>query len=242
MSESLKHLALIMDGNGRWAQARGQNRFWGHKKGADVAQEIVEKTVQQTNIKHLTLYAFSTENWSRPREEVDFLFKLLDNHLEKKSKTLIENNIILKTIGDLTPLPHSLCQRIESIKEKTKDNTGLTLTLGLNYGGKQEIISTINTFIEKNPGHKVTQETFEKLISPDPFSNPDLIIRTSGEMRLSNFMIWQSAYSELYFTDTLWPDFTFTELQSVINQFSSRSRRFGALSPSQSNTLSQAGL
>lgn len=244
MTESLKHLALIMDGNGRWAQARGQNRFWGHKKGADTAQMIVEKTIQNTNIKYLTLYAFSTENWSRPKEEVDFLFKLLDSHLEKKSRSLIENNVILKTIGDLKPLPHSLCQRIESIKEKTKNNTGLVLTLGLNYGGKQEIINTVNAFIEEHPGEKLNQDIFEQLINSSKAPNPDLIIRTSGEMRLSNFMIWQSAYSELFFTDTLWPDFTFKELKDVLNEFSKRSRRFGSLKDPSSDvkTLSQAGL
>ena len=242
MTESLKHLALIMDGNGRWAQARGQNRFWGHKKGADTAQEIVEKTIQHTNIKYLTLYAFSTENWSRPKEEVDFLFKLLDSHLEKKSRSLIENNVILKTIGDLKPLPHSLCKRIESIKEKTKNNTGLVLTLGLNYGGKQEIINTINHFIKESPGKSINQDEFDELINSSKVPDPDLIIRTSGEMRLSNFMIWQSAYSELFFTNTLWPDFTFEELQSVLNQFSTRSRRFGALDSSDLKSISQAGL
>ena len=231
MLNQLRHLALIMDGNGRWAQAHGKNRFWGHKKGAEVAQNIVEHSVQSTNIEYLTLYAFSTENWARPKEEIDFLFKILDVHLEKKGQTLVDNNIVFRTIGDLRPLPHSLKKRIEKIKSTTKSNTGLVLTLGLNYGGREEIIEATNHFIQKNPGKPISQEILSFYLKTDELPHPDFIIRTSGEMRLSNFMIWQAAYAELYFTKTLWPDFSFSELQEAIDHFSQRQRRFGSLVP-----------
>jgi undecaprenyl diphosphate synthase len=229
MIDHPSHLALIMDGNGRWAQARGKSRLLGHKKGAEVAQEIVECCIQKSGVKYLTLYAFSTENWSRPKEEIDFLFKLLDSHFDKKSKTLIENNIVLKTIGDLKPLPHSLQKRIESIKKDSFNNTGLVLTLGLNYGGRQEIIEAVNNFTSKNPGKTITDKDLSESLNTNSLPDPDLIIRTSGEMRLSNFMTWQSAYSELYFTKTLWPDFTYEELEIAFKNFSKRQRRFGSI-------------
>ena len=229
MSDQPRHLALIMDGNGRWAQARGKNRFWGHKKGAEVAQNIVEHCVQNTEIEYLTLYAFSTENWSRPKEEIDFLFQLLDTHLEKKSQILIDNNVVLKTIGDLRPLPHSLKKRIDKMKLATKNNTGLVLTLGLNYGGRQEVIEATNRYIQENPGKPISEGLMSFYLKTDELPHPDFIIRTSGEMRLSNFMIWQAAYSELYFTDTLWPDFRFIELEKALEHFAKRQRRFGSL-------------
>ncbi len=229
MIDHPSHLALIMDGNGRWAQARGKSRLLGHKKGAEVAQDIVEGCIQKSGVKYLTLYAFSTENWSRPKEEIDFLFKLLDSHFDKKSKSLIENNIILKTIGDLKPLPYSLQKRIESIKKDSFNNTGLVLTLGLNYGGRQEIVEAVNGFTANNPGKTITEKELSKSLNTNNLPAPDLIIRTSGEMRLSNFMTWQSAYSELYFTKTLWPDFTYDELELAFDDFSKRQRRFGSV-------------
>ena len=229
MSDQPRHLALIMDGNGRWAQARGKNRFFGHKKGAEVAQNIVEHCIRNTNIKYLTLYAFSTENWARPREEINFLFHILNVHLEKKSQILIDNNVVLKTIGDLTPLPHSLKQRIKKMKLATQSNTGLVLTLGLNYGGRQEVIEATNRFIQENPGKPISEDLMSFYLKTDELPHPDFIIRTSGEMRLSNFMVWQAAYTELYFTDTLWPDFKFQELQKALNHFAQRQRRFGSV-------------
>jgi len=233
MSGHPNHLALIMDGNGRWAQAQGKSRIWGHKKGSEVAQNIIEHCVQSTDIKFLTLYAFSTENWSRPKDEVDFLFKLLDSHLEKKGKTLIENNIVLKTMGDLMPLPYSLKNRIEKMKDATKSNTGLVLTLGLNYGGRQEIINATNRFIKENPGKAISENLLSFYLNTEELPKPDFIIRTSGEMRLSNFMIWEAAYSELYFSETLWPDFRFEELKTLLDNFSQRQRRFGSISTKQ---------
>ncbi|MGH1467451.1 MAG: polyprenyl diphosphate synthase [Bdellovibrionales bacterium] len=226
MSKDPKHIAFIMDGNGRWANSRNKNRFWGHLKGSEVAQKIVEHCAQKTSIEFLTLYAFSTENWSRPEEEVHFLFKLLDRHIRKKQGYLISNNVRLKVIGDLKALPADLQESINSIAQETSTNTGLNLVLALNYGGRQELVSAINTHLATNKG-PLTEETISKALSSDGIPDPDFIIRTSGEQRLSNFMLWQAAYSELYFTNTLWPDFTSKDLDLALQEYQKRNRRFG---------------
>jgi len=235
MTQSPKHVAFIMDGNGRWAEARNKNRFWGHIKGSEVAQTIVEHCSQNTNVDFLTLYAFSTENWSRPLEEVTFLFKLLDRHLKKKSKYLIENNVKLKVIGRLKQLPDDLQKSIECLVNKTQSNTGLNLTLALNYGGKQDLVDKINLHFQ-NSTAPIDEEKIDALMSDDGMPNPDLIIRTSGEQRLSNFMLWQSAYSELYFTKILWPDFTAQNLDDAIEAYQGRDRRFGSIAKPIRNT------
>jgi undecaprenyl diphosphate synthase len=222
-----KHIALIMDGNGRWAEARNKNRFWGHIKGSEVAQTIVEHCSQNTEIECLTLYAFSTENWSRPFEEVKFLFKLLERHLKKKSDYLIENNVCLRVIGRLEQLPVDLQSSISRLVEKTKNNNGLNLTLALNYGGKQELVDKINHHFSIT-SMPIDEQRIDQLLAEGGNTNPDLIIRTSGEQRLSNFMLWQSAYSELYFTKTLWPDFAPADLDEAIAAFQGRERRFGS--------------
>jgi len=235
MIQPPKHVAFIMDGNGRWATARNKNRFWGHIKGSEVAQTIVEHCSQNTEVNFLTLYAFSTENWSRPLEEVTFLFKLLERHLKKKSKYLIDNNVRLRVIGRLEQLPEDLQKSIESLVSKTYSNTGLNLTLALNYGGKQDLIDKINRHFQNDQG-PIDEQTMDSLMSFDGIPDPDLIIRTSGEQRLSNFMLWQSAYSELYFTKTLWPDFTPDDLDEAISVYQGRDRRFGSVARSIKNT------
>lgn len=226
MSKDPKHIAFIMDGNGRWANSRNKNRFWGHLKGSEVAQRIVEYCAQKTSVEFLTLYAFSTENWSRPKEEVHFLFKLLDRHIRKKQGYLLSNNVRLKVIGDLKALPLDLQESIQNIIQKTSTNTGLNLILALNYGGRQEIVSVVNTHLKENKG-PLTEKIISDALSADGIPDPDFIIRTSGEQRLSNFMLWQAAYSELYFTNTLWPDFKSSDLDLALKEYQKRNRRFG---------------
>ena len=224
---SPKHVALIMDGNGRWANARRKNRFWGHLKGSEVAQSIVEHCSQKTNVEFLTLYAFSTENWSRPQEEVNFLFKLLERHLRKKQAYLISNNVKLKVIGELSALPEDLQKSINDLIAKTSTNTGLNLVLALNYGGRQEIVSKINKYFSQSKEPLTEKLVCALMSAQNEIPEPDMIIRTSGEQRLSNFMLWQSAYSELYFTDVLWPDFTPKDFDLALSNYQSRTRRFG---------------
>lgn len=222
-----KHVGIIMDGNGRWAQKQGKNRFWGHLKGSEVAQKIVEHCALKTSIKYLTLYAFSTENWSRPREEVDFLFQLLRRHLAQKGNLLLENNVKLKVIGDLNPLPAPLVNEIESLVEKSKDCSGLNLVLGLNYGGRQELVRAANSLIRNHNNVDISEEEFSQALFTKDLPDVDLVIRTSGEKRISNFLLWQIAYSEFYFSDTLWPDFSTQELDDALIEFNRRDRRFG---------------
>ena len=217
-----------MDGNGRWAQARGKNRFWGHLKGSEVAQSIIEHCALKTNVKFLTLYAFSTENWSRPFDEVSFLFKLLERHLKKKSDYLAANDVRLRVIGNLKQLPESLQQSIGALVKKTSTNKGLNLTLALNYGGRQELLEKVNLHFQNNQG-SLDEKSLDKLMLSDGIPEPDYIIRTSGEQRLSNFMLWQAAYSELYFTKTLWPDFKPQDLDLALESFKNRNRRFGCV-------------
>jgi undecaprenyl diphosphate synthase len=230
-----------MDGNGRWAEARNKNRFWGHLKGSEVAQSIVEYSALNTDIKFLTLYAFSTENWSRPFDEVSFLFKLLERHLKKKSDYLAANNVKLRVIGNLKQLPGSLQESIESLINKTKGNSGLNLTLALNYGGRQELLEKINAHFE-NDSTPLDEKSLDSLMLSDGIPAPDYIIRTSGEQRLSNFMLWQAAYSELYFTKTLWPDFKPSDLDHALESFKNRERRFGCVlnkEPKEKNQLTK---
>ncbi len=226
MKTTPKHVAFIMDGNGRWAISKNKHRFWGHLKGSETAQQIVEYCASKTSIEFLTLYAFSTENWSRSKEEVSFLFKLLHRHIKKKQGYLISNNVCLRVIGDLNPLPLELRENILTIVKKTSKNTGLNLVLALNYGGRQELILAINTHI-KNSSMPMTESSLCKILSADGIPEPDYIIRTSGEQRLSNFMLWQSAYAELYFTKVLWPDFKPQDLELALKEYQQRNRRFG---------------
>ena len=226
MSNKLEHLAIIMDGNGRWAKNRGQNRTKGHEKGAEVVRDITTFCSNNPEIKTLTLYAFSTENWKRPKLEVEFLMKLLGNYLKKELNTYMEENIKFETIGDLTPFSSRLKKIIENTKEKTKNNTKLTQVLALNYGAQDEIVRAVNKL--NSESKEITIESLSQSLD-SPYSDIDLLIRTSGEQRLSNFLLWQVAYAEFFFTNTLWPDFSPKELESIIDNFKNRERKFGGI-------------
>jgi len=219
------HLAIIMDGNGRWAKKRGLKRIEGHKKGAEVVKEITTYCANNPEIEILTLYAFSTENWKRPKMEVDFLMKLLDNWLKKELNTYIENEVKFDVIGDISKFSDKLRDRIEYTKEVTKDFNKLTQVLALNYGSRDEITRAVKKLIKKN--EEITPENIQKNL--DISRDVDLLIRTSGEIRVSNFLLWQIAYAEMFFTPTLWPDFTSKELEEIIEQFKKRERRFGGI-------------
>ena len=219
------HLAIIMDGNGRWAKKRGFKRVEGHKRGAEVVKEITTYCANNPEINVLTLYAFSTENWKRPKMEVEFLMKLLDNWLKKELKTYIENEVKFEVIGDISKFSPKLQKRIEYTKEATKDFKKLTQVLALNYGSRDEITRAVKKLVNAN--EEITPENIQKNL--DISRDVDLLIRTSGEIRLSNFLLWQIAYAEMFFTETFWPDFTPKELEGIINQFKKRERRFGGI-------------
>ncbi len=221
-----EHIAMIMDGNGRWAKERGLKRTAGHKKGAEVVREITTYCAK-IGIKYLTLYAFSTENWKRPKLEVEYLMKLLEKYLKEELEVYLENNIRFRAIGDLSKFSKSLQNRILKTQELTSSCNGLTQVLALNYGSKDEIIRAIKKLNEK--GLEVSEENLESCLDTAGISPVDIMIRTSGEVRLSNYLLWQNAYAEMFFVQTYWPDFTKTELDDIISDFSRRERRFGAV-------------
>ena len=223
----LKHLAIIMDGNGRWAEKRGLKRTKGHEQGAETIREITTCCAKHPTIETATFYAFSTENWKRPKLEVEFLMKMLDKYLKDELHTYQEQNIRFQAIGDLSSFSHALQKRIKETEELTKNNTSLTQILALNYGGRAEITHAVNTLIKQGKEH-VTEEDISSALQT-PYSDIDLLIRTSGEERISNFLLWQLSYSEFYFTTTLWPDFTAKELLEIIQIYEQRSRRFGGI-------------
>ena len=229
------HIAIIMDGNGRWAAKRHRDRVFGHIKGARVAKKIVESCVHY-KLKHLTLYAFSEENWGRPESEVNFLMLLLSRYIKKERETMIKNNIRFRCIGQLEKIPAPIVQEIETTMKLTRDNTGLSLTFALSYGGRQEITRAVKNIAELVESKKLSvQDINEPLINQmmqtAPAPDPELLIRTSGECRLSNFLPWQTVYSELYFTDILWPDFKREDFSQAIAWYESRERRFGKTTP-----------
>jgi len=222
--DDLKHIAIIMDGNGRWAKKQGKIRTFGHTAGAKKVIEIT-KEISNLGIKYLTLYAFSTENWKREKSEVSFLMKLLSKFLKKELKTLLENDIRFRIIGDLSKFSKSLQSVINNTIEKTKNNSGMTQILAINYGSRNEIIRAINSIKKET----ITQKDLENALDTKDFCDVDLLIRTGGEKRLSNFLLWQSAYAELFFTKTLWPDFSVEELDHIIKNFKQRERRYGGI-------------
>ncbi len=224
---SIKHLAIIMDGNGRWAKERGLKRTKGHEAGAEIIRDITTYCATHKSIETATFYAFSTENWKRPKLEVEFLMKLLDKYLQKELETYKSHNIRFQAIGNIEAFSKSLQDRIRQTEELTKYNTSLTQVLALNYGGRAEITSAVNTLISEGKT-SVTEEDISKALQT-PYSDIDLLIRTSGEERISNFLLWQLSYSEFYFTPTLWPDFTVEELGEIIENYEHRSRRFGGI-------------
>ena len=220
-----KHIAIIMDGNGRWAEKQGLKRVKGHEAGSDVVRTITEYCADDSEIERLTLYAFSTENWKRPRLEVEFLMKLLDKYLIKELDTYVKNNIRFEPIGDLRAFSKKLQKTIHTVKEKTAHCDGLVQSLALNYGAQDEMLRAINT-LKKSPADISLEMMSNEL---DCKHDVDLLIRTGGDHRLSNFLLWQSAYAELFFCDTLWPDFTSKELDKIIKKFTKVERRFGGL-------------
>ncbi len=223
----LKHLAIIMDGNGRWAKQRGLNRTKGHEKGAEIIRDVTTYCAKQPNIETVTFYAFSTENWKRPKLEVDFLMRLLDKYLKNELETYQKNNVCFKAIGNMEAFSKKLQERIKTTQEATKNNSDLTHILALNYGGRAEITRAVNELIAK--GKKEILEEDISTALQTPYSDIDLLIRTSGEERISNFLLWQVSYSEFYFSETLWPDFEVNELDNIIEDFEQRNRRFGGV-------------
>jgi undecaprenyl diphosphate synthase len=229
-----KHIAVIMDGNGRWAKQQGQDRLFGHTSGVESVRSTI-KVARELGIKFLTLYAFSTENWNRPKEEVDGLMDLLVQSIANEVDELNENGIRLITIGDDTQLPRNCQEGLAGAREKTKDNTELTLVLALNYSARWEIMEGLKKIAveieNKNlTSEEVNEQLFESYLSTKNIPDPELLIRTSGENRVSNFLLWQIAYTEFHFTDIFWPDFRKEHLLKAILDYQARERRFGLVS------------
>lgn len=222
-----KHIAIIMDGNGRWAKKQGfVDRIKGHNKGAEVVREITTHC-GEIGIEYLTLYAFSTENWKRPEAEVNHLMKMLDSYLKNELDTYMKNGIRFRAIGNIDGLSLKLRDRIKNTEELTKNNRGLTQILALNYGSRDEIVRAAERLAKS--GKEFNEENFEKYLDTKDIPDVDMMIRTSGEQRISNYLLWQCAYAEFFFTQTLWPDFTEKELDSLIKSFKNRDRRFGGI-------------
>ena len=220
------HIAMIMDGNGRWAKERGLNRTAGHEEGAKTVRKITQYC-SDIKVKYLTLYAFSTENWERPKLEVEFLMKLLERYLKKELDVYLKNNIRFKAIGDLSRFSKSLQKTIFETQDKTANCSGLTQVLALNYGSKNEIIRAVKKLNKQNL--EVTEENLESCLDTAGMGDVDVLIRTSGEVRLSNYLLWQNAYAEMFFTQTYWPDFNEAELDDILSDFAKRERRFGGI-------------
>ncbi|MBO6132222.1 MAG: di-trans,poly-cis-decaprenylcistransferase [Treponema sp.] len=223
------HIGIIMDGNGRWAKQRGQIRTAGHEEGLKRAKEIA-KAASDLGIKYVTLYAFSTENWKRAKSEVGFLMNLIHTHLLKELKFYKENSIRVRLLGDITGLPAIIQKDILETEEDTKDFTGLTICLAINYGGRDEIVRSIKKMIKEGiPEQEITEGTVSSHFDFPELPDVDLLIRTGGEQRISNFLIWQASYAEFLFTKTLWPDYNKEEFYNNIAEFQKRTRRFGAV-------------
>ena len=227
-SFNLDHIAIIMDGNGRWAQDKGMDRIFGHKEGAKSAKKVIE-ACSDLNINYLTLYAFSTENWNRPQFEIDSLMSLLSSMLKNEIKELERNNIVFKVVGRVEDLPRSVQNIISDVIDRTKHNTGLILSLALSYGGRQEIIDAVNKIIVSKKSEIIDEEIVKNNLYCPEIPDPDLIIRTAGEYRLSNFLLWQSAYAELFISKKNWPDFEKEDLMEALKDFENRNRTFGKL-------------
>lgn len=228
-----QHIGVIMDGNGRWAKKRGLPRSAGHSAGADTLKKIVTEC-NKMGIKYITVYAFSTENWKRPKDEVDYLMNLLMDYLVNAKTTLAGENVVIKAIGSRKELSDELCRQIEKTEEFTKDNDGIVMNIALNYGSREELTKAVREISKDFADGKILADDISsQLISEHLYTknqpDPDLIIRTSGEQRISNFLLWQLAYSELWFCDKLWPDFGIDDLHQAIIEFQSRNRRYGGV-------------
>jgi len=229
-----EHIAIIMDGNGRWAKKKGVARIFGHRNAIKSVRETVESCAE-LGVKYLTLYAFSTENWGRPKAEIDSLMELLIHSLRKELSTLMKNNIRLETIGEINGLPKRCVSALEGDVIASKENDGLTLILALNYSGRAEITKAVTDLAHKIElgdlrSDQINEEIITNQLSTGNYPDPELLIRTSGELRLSNFLLWQMAYTELYFTDVLWPDFRKEHLLEALEEYNKRERRFGKTS------------
>jgi undecaprenyl diphosphate synthase len=231
MTTECKHIAIIMDGNGRWAKKRGMPRSFGHKKGAENVTKIT-RALKDSGIQYLTLYAFSTENWQRDPEEVQTLMQLLRDYLRHEFKEIMENNVRIRFIGERYMLDDDIQQKMKELEDQSAGNTALTLCIALSYGSRQEILNAAKKVAalaargDIKPD-EVSAELFSSLLYTHDIPDPDILIRTSGEQRISNYLLWQIAYSELFFTDTLWPDFSKEELLDIVKKFSLRERRYG---------------
>ncbi|MBN2521040.1 MAG: isoprenyl transferase [Bacteroidales bacterium] len=229
-----EHVVIIMDGNGRWARKKGNQRIFGHKNAIQAVRDTVEGAAE-VGVKFLTLYAFSTENWNRPRTEIDALMSLLILTLKTETKSLHENNIQLQVIGDMNSLPKDVKKKLDESIKITAQNTGMKLILALSYSGRWEIVNAVKQIsseieLKKIDSSVIDENTFKQYLQTSKYPDPELLIRTSGEFRISNFLLWQIAYSELYFTEILWPDFRKKDLFEAIDNFQKRERRFGKIS------------
>ena len=224
-----RHIGIIMDGNGRWAGLRGLPRAEGHRRGVERAREIIQ-AARESGMEYLTLYGFSSENWQRPYAEVSFLMKLLDFFLRREMHEFKRQNTVFRTIGDLSRLPEGVRGLIKEAEKLTAGCDGMVLTVALSYGGRDEILRAVKKIFASGLGpDEINEDAFSRLLDTAGLPEPDLIIRTSGEKRISNFLLWQSAYSEFYFTETLWPDFGREQLLQALNDYQARDRRFGAV-------------
>lgn len=228
-----QHVAIILDGNGRWAQSRGMPRNYGHAQGAKTVEVICEEAYKM-GIQYLTVYAFSTENWTRPQDEVDALMKLLRNYMKTCLKTAAKNNMCVRVIGDKSKLDEDIRSRIEELEKATVDNTGLHFQIALNYGGRDEIVRVARKLAAQAAEgslkeEDITEQMFSDALDTGGLPEPDLLIRTCNEMRISNFLLWQLAYTEFYFTDIAWPDFTKEELEKAVESYNKRNRKYGGI-------------
>ncbi len=222
-----QHVAIILDGNGRWAKSKGMPRNYGHTIGAKNVETVL-RAAGEMGIKYVTVYAFSTENWNRPQNEVDALMKLLNNYLKNCVKTAQKNNMRIRVIGDISKLEADFQNRIHDLEEQSKENTGLNFQIAINYGSRDEMVRAMRKMTDSGvKAEDITEEVFERFLDTQGIPDPDLLIRTSGELRLSNYLMWQLAYSEFYFTDVPWPDFTPEELEKAIAEYTRRDRRYG---------------
>lgn len=225
-----KHIAIIMDGNGRWAKSKGYSRYLGHQEGVNSVRDIVEASAQ-VGVKYLTVYTFSTENWRRPKNEVTLLMKLLIKTLRKETERLHKNDVRLISTGNLKELPEQVYNELQDSMKKTKDNKGLVLNLALNYSGRWEIVNTVKKILnDKIPIKDIDEKLFSSYLETAEIPDPDLLIRTGGDYRISNFLLWQTAYSEIYIEDIYWPDFKRDYLYKAIKEYQRRERRFGMIS------------
>jgi len=225
-----RHVAIIMDGNGRWAQERGLSRQAGHRAGTENLRRIIRRFAER-EVKYLTLFAFSTENWKRPRREINPLMRLVGGVIDRELKSLHENGVRLLHIGSLDPLSGDLQRRVRDAIELTKDNDGLTVCVAFNYGGRAEIVEAVRRVVRDGLSpEQVDEATFAGYLDTRDLPDPDLVIRTAGEMRVSNFLVWQAAYAEYYFTNAYWPDFDETQVDRALDAYAQRIRRFGGLS------------